>query len=57
MAQQQWEADQRLRVEATTILVQTSTQLNAEFTRNGVRRHSRDGRVKQNPNAGVRNQS
>ena len=31
MAQQQWEAEQRLRVEATTILAQTSTQLNAEF--------------------------
>ena len=31
MAQQQWEADQRLRVEATRLAAQTSTQTNAEF--------------------------
>ena len=31
MAQQQWEAEQRLRVEALRLAAQTSTQLNAEF--------------------------
>ena len=31
MAQQQWEAEQRLRVEATTLAFQTSTQMTAEF--------------------------
>ena len=31
MAQQQWEAEQRLRVEATRISAPTSTQMDAEF--------------------------
>ena len=31
MAQQQWEANQRLRVEATGLAAQTSTQMHAEF--------------------------
>ena len=31
MAQQQWEAEQRLCVEALRLAAQTSTQLNAEF--------------------------
>ena len=56
MAQQQWEKEQRLRVEATRIEAQTSP-VECRGPRNGVRLFCPDGRVKQNPNVGLHKQS